>query len=113
MVFNFLKKKSVVPSLPPVVAAEKIKTLSNVLFIDVREVYELMEGSAMDTINLPTSTFSISQLPEDKNIPLFFICRSGGRSAKAAELAKLSGYTQVFNVSGGTEAWGSMGLPMK
>lgn len=113
MVFNFLKKKSGVTSLFPTAANEQIKSLPNTVFIDVRETDEVRDGAAEGTINLPTSTFAVTQLPEDKETPLFFICRSGGRSAKAAEMAKNAGYAKVFNVDGGTLAWQAMGLPMK
>lgn len=113
MVFNFLKKKTGVHSLFPVAASEQIKNLPNVVFVDVREPDEVREGAAEGTINLPTSSFAVTQLPEDKTTPLFFICRSGGRSIKAAETAKSAGYSKVFNVDGGTLAWQAMGLPMK
>lgn len=34
---------------------------------------------------------------------VFFICRTGGRSAAAAHAAAEAGYTHVFNVAGGFE----------
>ena len=38
--------------------------------------------------------------PDD---PVFFLCRSGGRSAAAAAVTTSSGYSQCFNVIGGFE----------
>lgn len=35
--------------------------------------------------------------------PLYFICRSGGRSAAAAAAMAAAGYTNCFNVAGGFE----------
>ena len=35
--------------------------------------------------------------------PLYFICRSGVRSAAAAEAMRAAGFSQVFNVAGGFE----------
>jgi rhodanese-related sulfurtransferase len=58
-----------------------------------------------------------------KDVPIFFMCRSGGRSAKAAEEAASVGYKQVFNVAEGFEGskdgeghravngWKNAGLP--
>lgn len=39
----------------------------------------------------------------DKAAPIFFICRSGGRSQDAAMLATSLGYTYSFNIAGGFE----------
>lgn len=42
----------------------------------------------------------ISTFP-DKNLNLFFICKSGQRSLKAAEAALSAGFKNVYNISGG------------
>jgi rhodanese-related sulfurtransferase len=38
-----------------------------------------------------------------KDSPIFLMCRSGNRSAKAANLLRLAGYTQVYTVTDGFE----------
>ena len=48
----------------------------------------------------------ISQLSaevQDKETPLLFLCRSGGRSLDAAIAATEAGYTTAYNISGGFE----------
>ena len=60
----------------------------------------------------------------DKNTPLLFLCRSGGRSHNAAMLAMQSGYAETYNVLEGFEGdkdggghrntvggWRAAGLP--
>ena len=60
----------------------------------------------------------------DKNTPLLFLCRSGGRSHNAAMLAMQSGYAETYNVLEGFEGdkdasghrntvggWRASGLP--
>ena len=60
----------------------------------------------------------------DKNTPLLFLCRSGGRSHNAAMLAMQSGYAEAYNVLEGFEGdkdggghrntvggWRAAGLP--
>jgi rhodanese-related sulfurtransferase len=62
----------------------------------------------------------------DTSAPLYFICRSGGRSRHAAELARELGYEHCFNVSDGFEGppderghrgtvagWKAAGLPWR
>ena len=39
----------------------------------------------------------------DKDTVLLFLCRSGVRSAQAAEAMTATGYTQCFNIEGGFE----------
>jgi rhodanese-related sulfurtransferase len=44
--------------------------------------------------------------------PLYVICRSGTRSAKACERFRAAGYENVVDVAGGTLAWEQAGLPV-
>lgn len=47
--------------------------------------------------------------------PLLFVCRSGGRSARAAAIATAAGFAPAYNVAGGVEGsggWSISGLPL-
>lgn len=44
--------------------------------------------------------------------PLYVICRSGSRSAKACQKFLDAGYRNAVNVEGGTQAWDAAGLPV-
>lgn len=44
--------------------------------------------------------------------PLYVICRSGARAAKACEQFAAAGFGQVVNVEGGTLGWEQAGLPL-
>ena len=46
---------------------------------------------------------AIAELPRDA--ALVFYCHTGGRSQAAAENFRLQGYTNVFNLEGGINAW--------
>lgn len=39
----------------------------------------------------------------DKTTPLYFLCKTGGRSADAAIAATAAGYSQCYNIEGGFE----------
>lgn len=83
------------------------------VFIDVREPEEYAEAHALGTRLVPLNTIFTDPtlIPADQEI--VFICRSGHRSAMAAEMASASGRAQaaLYNVEGGTEAWLEAGLP--
>ena len=44
--------------------------------------------------------------------PIFVICKSGRRAAKACEKLISAGVSNVFNIEGGTDAWVQAGLPV-
>ncbi len=50
--------------------------------------------------------------PEQKTQPIYLICKSGQRAAKAAERFRAAGITSAIVVEGGTAAWESAGLPV-
>ncbi|MBI5621346.1 rhodanese-like domain-containing protein [Candidatus Falkowbacteria bacterium] len=52
---------------------------------------------------------SQDQLPADRNTPIVVYCRSGNMSATAAQTLTDLGYTNVYNVVGGTLDWQQQG----
>jgi rhodanese-related sulfurtransferase len=48
----------------------------------------------------------------DPTAPIYVICKSGARAQKAIAKLHGAGYKHLVNVQGGTDAWGSAGLPM-
>ena len=78
--------------------------------LDVRQQDEWDAGHAPDATFLPLNELSerYTELPTDQAI--VEICRSGGRSTKAAEALVAAGYNAV-NLAGGMQAWEAEGLP--
>ncbi|WAR61579.1 hypothetical protein PtB15_12B269 [Puccinia triticina] len=90
----------------------------DILLIDVREEAEVIQGNIPSSVNMPMSTFEklIELHPDDfiktvgfpKPKPeqkIIFYCRSGARSAKALEIAKLKGFKNVRNYKGSWLDW--------
>ena len=54
----------------------------------------------------------LDQLPTDKDAAVVLYCRSGPMSVRAATALAGLGYTRVYSLVGGFNAWGRAGLPM-
>jgi rhodanese-related sulfurtransferase len=78
--------------------------------LDVRHQEEWDAGHAPDAVFLPLDQLGdrYTELPTDQ--PIVVICRSGARSAKAAEALVGAGY-QAVNLAGGMKAWVAEDLP--
>ena len=80
--------------------------------IDVREPDEYAAVRAEGAVNIPLSEFVARTDEIDPERDIYLICKSGGRSAQAAEyLEQARGWDNVINVAGGTTAWVEQGLP--
>ncbi len=77
--------------------------------IDVREENEYAAGHIDQAIPLPRGMLEmkVGNIPElgDKTKPVLLYCRSGARSALAAQSLKSMGYTSTLSIAGGYEAW--------
>jgi len=78
--------------------------------LDARDQSEWEEGHIKGAIHIPYY-FLVERLQELANTqPLAVICASGQRSSIACSLLQKHGFTQLFNVVGGMEAWDDAGL---
>jgi rhodanese-related sulfurtransferase len=55
----------------------------------------------------------IAATRKDCSDPLYVICQTGGRAAKACQKLKEAGVEPVYSIEGGTAAWERMGLPVE
>jgi rhodanese-related sulfurtransferase len=103
-------------TLSPAVDVKQAATLQSqgAFLLDVREPSEFMEVHAKDATLIPLGQLPsrLNEIAQYKDKPVAVICRSGRRSANAAEILRSAGFTQVANVEGGTNAWVSAGLPI-
>ena len=86
--------------------------------IDVRTRSEFYQGHAKPAKNIPLNELG----PQDllsicgeaySDRPVYLICKSGSRSAQAVQKLLAAGCSNVFDVTGGTDAWQAAQLPME
>jgi len=81
--------------------------------IDVRTPDEYKAGHVPGAllVSLNTLMAQVDAFPKEGDV--FVICRSGARSAQAADyLARQCGRTNLINIEGGTMAWIQAGYPI-
>ena len=84
-----------------------------VQMIDVRSPEEYQAGHVPGAKLVPLNTLMarVDEFPEQGDV--FLICRSGARSAQAADyLARQCGRSNLINIEGGTMAWIKAGYPI-
>lgn len=98
-----------------IVVAEARKLMASrkdLLLVDIRSPQEFIQGSIAGSQNIPFIDIMEGRhnLPKDK--PLLLICSIGGRSFAAVQLLQEKGYTEVYNLDGGLQAWSRASLPL-
>jgi rhodanese-related sulfurtransferase len=84
--------------------------------IDVRTPVEYAEVHAEGARLIPLDKLEPEAVLSARNgsadEPLYFICKSGSRSAKAVEKFRAAGFPNAISIEGGTTAWEQAGLPV-
>jgi len=95
--------------------AATLQSENKAVIIDVREDSEWKEKHIPGAIHIPLNqlTTRMAELEPYKNSKIITQCKSGGRSAKAYETLKSSGFNNTFNMSGGLDAWKKEGLSVE
>jgi rhodanese-related sulfurtransferase len=101
----------VAEDLSPRDAAELLRERDAQL-VDVREPYEHEAGRIAGALHIELERLPGEAERLDRERPVVFYCRSGSRSALAAQAFGASGY-DAHNLDGGLEAWVGAGLPIE
>lgn len=95
-----------IPAVSPHEALQ-MQTKKQAVIVDVRENDEWNAGHIAGAIHIPLGEISnhLPELSKYQNSPVIMQCRSGARSAKAADILAKAGFTKVHNLDGGLNAW--------
>lgn len=108
-----MENQTLVKEICPTTTQEWVK--NGALLVDVREEEEVnqLAYDVPDIINIPLSDFEnrYSEIPKDKEVVM--VCKSGGKSLRAAGFLVNKGYTNVVNMQHGITRWVQKGFPTK
>jgi rhodanese-related sulfurtransferase len=96
-------------SLQPMDLHDFVRTAPQALLMDVREPWELQsatiripDAQALD-IRMQDVPARLAELPRTQ--PIVCICHHGMRSAQVVAFLQRQGFDEVYNLSGGIDAW--------
>jgi rhodanese-related sulfurtransferase len=118
-------------NITPKQANQMIKSYpsSNIVILDVRNESECKFAHLYNAFNLPVYVldkgidhyvalpgatlvdYRVAELMKHVNDPIIVYCEKGSRSAEAASILAEKGFTQVYNIIGGIDAWIQADLP--
>jgi rhodanese-related sulfurtransferase len=102
--------------ISPTELKERKEKGETIELIDVRTPAEFQEVHVEFARNLPLDQLNpaelLTQRTDSKDHPLYVICRSGSRAAKACERLLAAGFPNLVSVDGGTLACVQAGLPV-
>lgn len=81
--------------------------------LDVRTPQEYAEGHVPGAVNVPQDQLAsrLAEVPKDKDVVIY--CRSGRRSALAADVLAANGYSRLSHLEGDMNAWIAKGRPVE
>lgn len=94
-----------VTSLSPVEARRLLDREPQTRVLDVRESWELKSGSLPNACTVNRRFFREIETRWSKETPVLVYCHFGVRSMDAALTLTARGFTRIFTLQGGIDAW--------
>lgn len=104
-----------ISGIVPLNTAEAIQVVNqgDGLFLDIRETAEFKKEHITDSMNLPLSTLEANIVKlKDPAQAIILICVSGQRSRTAAKQLRSHGFSNIYVLNGGLNAWKDAKLPL-
>jgi len=108
-----MTNQTLVKEICPTTTKEWVK--NGALLVDVREKdeVEILAYDVPNILHIPLSEFEDRFSEISKNKEVVMVCKSGGRSLRAAGFLVNNGYDKVVNMQHGIIRWVQKGFPTK
>jgi phage shock protein E len=100
------ENKPTYQTISPEIAKKRLDIEKGIVLLDVRTVAEYTEKHIPGSLLIPVEDIKTqaTEKLKDRNAAIFVYCRSGNRSAVAAQALANMSYTNVYNL-GGINSW--------
>jgi rhodanese-related sulfurtransferase len=99
----------ILPADVDVATAAALADSARALLVDVRQQLEYDQGHIPGVRLIPLGELKTRYQEIPKDTTVILTCRSGRRSARAAEFLREQGYDNIHNMAGGILAWKQAG----
>jgi adenylyltransferase/sulfurtransferase len=95
----------VVTEITPLELSRRLEAGEALTVLDVREPWECAIARLPASINIPLDELPRRLRELDAHATTIVMCKSGGRSRRAAQFLAGAGFDQAVNLAGGIDAW--------
>jgi rhodanese-related sulfurtransferase len=101
-------------TIPPIDFVTGLGTDSDALLIDLRTPEEYVQGRLFGAtlIDFYSEDFDAQLAALDRNATYYIYCNSGNRSGQTLQKMRELGFTTVYDLGGGIQAWQAENLPV-
>ncbi|MDH5178373.1 MAG: VTT domain-containing protein [Gammaproteobacteria bacterium] len=96
---------------------QQLDSHSDLLLLDVRTAGDFNDeqGHIAQAVNIPVEELAgrLGEISDAMHKPVYLVCRTDRRSAKAAQILAANGFSQVHVVRGGMTDWNKQQFPVK
>ena len=95
-------------------ATRMLNNHDNALVLDIRTQDAFNKGHIRGAQNIPLAELkkSLDKLEKYKSKPVLLYCNSGTTTTKAGKLLQSGGFSDVYHLDGGINAWKEASLPL-
>jgi rhodanese-related sulfurtransferase len=108
------KKIAGVTNLDPQELVQLINRENNAVIIDVRPKDAYRTGHILGAQNIPAEAIQkgSNKLQKYKTQPVIIVCATGAQSQKSGAQLKQQGFSNIYHLKGGMQAWRGANLPV-
>jgi len=112
---SFISQAQTIKKLDPQNFEKKLKESKEPILVDVRTPNEYAQGHLANAvlIDIYSDDFKSRVAKLDKSKPVFVYCKAGSRSHSAVGIFQDLGFKEIYDLSGGINAWQSANMPIE
>lgn len=112
---SIISQAQTIKKLDPQNFEKKLKESKEPILVDVRTSSEYAEGHLANAvlIDIYADDFKSRVAKLDKSKPVFVYCKAGSRSRSAVGVFQDLGFKEIYDLSGGINAWQSANKPIE
>lgn len=95
--------------------ATQLMNQDKTVVVDVRAKADFKQGHLLGAKNIPVADLkdNLQVISKDKSVPVLIYCQMGMTSHTAGKQLLDAGFTEVYSLAGGVNAWQAENMPLE